>query len=70
MWASAVIGYAAGGLTHLLFDLPNPMGVPIFTPVHRLSLRWWHSGDHDAALSLACALIAAGLVWMKYRGPG
>ena len=70
LWAAPLIGFAAGGLTHLLFDLPNPLGVPILSPVHRLSLRWWNSGEHDGLLTLACIVLAAATVWMKTHGGG
>lgn len=68
LWAAALIGFAAGGLTHLLFDLPNPLGVPILSPVHRASLRWWKSGEHDGLLTVACIALAAAAVWMKRQG--
>ena len=34
-----LIGFSAGGLTHLLVDVPNPMGVPVWHPWRRTSLR-------------------------------
>jgi inner membrane protein len=45
--SSAILGFSIGGLLHLLFDFPNPMGIPIFTPVHRISLNLWNSGEKE-----------------------
>ena len=45
--ASALLGFSMGGLLHLLFDLPNPMGVPLLTPWHRVSLNLWNSGNRE-----------------------
>ncbi len=45
--ASLIAGFALGGLLHLLMDLPNPMGIPILTPLHRWSLNWWRSGNGE-----------------------
>lgn len=67
-WAAAMLtGLAAGGLAHWLGDLPNPRGVPLFTPFHRVSLNAWPSGAHDRLLSVL-ALLAAGLLWAVVRG--
>ena len=48
--SSAIFGFAVGGLLHLAVDFPNPMGIPIFTPYHRLSLNLWKSGKNEALL--------------------
>jgi membrane-bound metal-dependent hydrolase YbcI (DUF457 family) len=45
--SSAILGFSIGGLLHLLFDIPNPMGIPVFTPVHRISLNLWKSGEKE-----------------------
>jgi membrane-bound metal-dependent hydrolase YbcI (DUF457 family) len=42
-----IIGFSLGGLLHLLWDLPNPMGIPVFTPYRRLSLNLWRSGKAE-----------------------
>jgi membrane-bound metal-dependent hydrolase YbcI (DUF457 family) len=44
---SGILGFSIGGLLHLLFDLPNPMGIPILTPYHRFSLKLWKSGKFE-----------------------
>ena len=45
--ASALLGFSIGGLLHLLFDLPNPMGIPFLTPWNRVSLNLWNSGKKE-----------------------
>ncbi len=40
-----VLGFSAGGLTHLAFDIPNPTGVPVLNPVKNTSLNLWRSGN-------------------------
>lgn len=44
------LGFVVGGLTHLLFDWPNPTGIPILTPFHRHSLNLWNSGRLDVVI--------------------
>ena len=59
--ASLGVGFAAGGLMHLLADWPNPLGVPwLFR--HRYSLRWWNSGRCDwlIIVSVWCAALWVG----------
>lgn len=70
IWASAVVGFAAGGIAHWFADLPNPMGAPLFLPGSkgRLSLKWWNSGEHDLVISVVALAIGAGLLWWKLRG--
>lgn len=67
LWGPALLGYGAGGLTHLCFDVPNIMGVPVLSPVHRIAFRWWKSGDHDLLLTTLCIAIAAAAVWLRLR---
>ena len=57
-----VLGYCAGALSHALADLPNPAGVPVFHPTRKVSLRWWHSGQHEFAL-IAVMAVAALFAW-------
>lgn len=58
-WAPLVLGFAAGGIMHLLADWPNPMGVPWILGRH--SLKWWKSGRCDLIV-IAAAWIAAFVV--------
>lgn len=41
------LGFSIGGLLHLLYDLPNPMGIPLITPYRRISLNLWKSGKNE-----------------------
>lgn len=64
-WLDAgMAGFAAGGLSHLLTDWPNPMGIPWLRPTRRHSLNWWPSGRHE--LEIVAAM--AGLVWLSWHG--
>lgn len=56
IWATA-FGFACGGLTHLIMDLPNPAGVPILHPWNRFSLNLWRSGQHEMLVSAGWALL-------------
>jgi membrane-bound metal-dependent hydrolase YbcI (DUF457 family) len=56
---SATVGFAGGGLTHLLFDWPNPQGIPFLTPWKRHTLNWWNSGRREIYLITGWALIAS-----------
>jgi membrane-bound metal-dependent hydrolase YbcI (DUF457 family) len=53
-------GFLLGGVTHVLVDWPNPMGVPLWRPGKRHSLRWWRSGEHEIAIVLAFSALAWG----------
>ena len=55
VWAAAVLGFAAGGVMHLLTDTPNPRGIP-WVYKHR-SLNLWASGQ--------CDFIVVGLAWVS-----
>jgi inner membrane protein len=55
--ASALLGFSIGGLLHLLFDLPNPMGVPLLLPWKRVSLNLWLSGKFEKLITAFVALI-------------
>lgn len=59
-----VVGFSAGCLTHLLFDIPNPMGVPLFHPWHRTSLKLWKSGQREGLLIIGWLGIMSGAWWM------
>lgn len=48
----ALLAFALGGLTHLLFDWPNPTGIPWIHPWKRHSLGLWKSGRADLILVL------------------
>ena len=48
--AAAGLGLAVGALSHILWDAPNPMGIPWFLPHKRVSLGrkgLWRSGKGE-----------------------
>ena len=49
-FAACILGFSVGGLLHLAVDFPNPMGVPVFTPKHRISLNLWKSGKKEGLI--------------------
>jgi len=56
---AALMGFAAGALTHWLGDLGTPMGVPVLRPSRRVSLRLWRTGQGETRLVLAVWILAA-----------
>jgi membrane-bound metal-dependent hydrolase YbcI (DUF457 family) len=46
----ALLGFTVGCITHLLFDWPNPTGIPWLHPWKRHSLNLWKSGRADTVL--------------------
>lgn len=59
-WSAPLLGFAAGGVMHLLIDSPNPMGVPwVF---QRRSLNLWASGEKDYVV-ITAAWIAVVVVF-------
>lgn len=53
-----LFGFLLGGCTHILVDWPNPMGVPLWFPHARHSLRLWRSGEHELEIVLAFGVLA------------
>lgn len=53
--AAAGLGIAVGAMTHILWDAPNPMGIPWFLPHKRLSFGrrgLWRSGRGDYLIAV------------------
>jgi membrane-bound metal-dependent hydrolase YbcI (DUF457 family) len=61
-WCAPLLGFAIGGLVHLLIDWPNPLGIPIFWSRHSLNL--WKSGRADSFVVVVCWLAA---IWVFDR---
>lgn len=59
-----LLGFCGGCLTHILFDWPNPMGVPWILPFWRQSLRLWNSGRVDLLLTISWALLSGAAAVM------
>lgn len=66
LYSSALLGFSIGGLLHLLFDLPNPMGVPLFTPWNRVSLNLWKSGEMEKTIVTLVFITALIYVFFDY----
>lgn len=58
---SWLFSFVLGALTHLVFDWPNPTGIPFVHPWRRHSLRWWKSGEADLLCVLAWGAAMMGL---------
>lgn len=58
-----VVGFILGALTHLLFDWPNPRGIPVLTPWRHHSLSLWNSGRREV-LIVSCWGLVASLFWV------
>lgn len=63
----AIIGLSVGSLSHILTDLPNPMGVPLLTPWHRVSLNLWRSGKFEFILVAIFYLISVGWILLDLK---
>ncbi|RCW63278.1 LexA-binding, inner membrane-associated putative hydrolase [Marinobacter nauticus] len=57
----ALCAFVTGGLTHLLFDWPNPTGIPWILPWKRHSLKLWQSGRFDLALVILWSAVIASV---------
>lgn len=61
-WAGAAcVGAAAGSLTHILGDAPNPMGIPWLVPYRRLRFGkkgWWKSGQCEILTTVTLTAMA------------
>lgn len=53
-----LLGFFLGGLTHIVVDWPNPMGIPLIHPQKRHSLKLWRSGEYEVAIIAVFALFA------------
>ncbi|MHB8408344.1 MAG: metal-dependent hydrolase [Acidiferrobacterales bacterium] len=58
----AMAGFTAGGVSHLLGDWPNPMGVPWLLPTRRHTLGLWASGQYEW-LVVPATFALAWLAW-------
>ena len=65
---TAALGFAIGGIGHLLCDIPNPTGVPILMPTsrYRLSLRLWRSGSGIEWLEVTAFWMIGVASWMVH----
>jgi len=64
------IGFAAGGLSHVLCDLLTPMGVPVLDPTCRKSLHLVHSVTAETPIALLSFISGGALLCATiYLGP-
>ena len=62
-----LFGFFAGGILHLLGDMPNKKKIPMFTPFDGISLNLWESGKHER--STCAALLVLTLLFLFYETP-
>ncbi|MFC0401513.1 metal-dependent hydrolase [Paraburkholderia rhizosphaerae] len=65
--AAPLLGFACGGVMHLLADWPNPLGVPWIAGRH--SLNWWNSGRCDV-LVVGASWVSAWFVVVHFSAHG
>lgn len=55
-----LFGFAVGGIAHLVVDIPNPTGVPIWGPFrrNRKSLKWWKSREMEIPIVFVFGMTA------------
>lgn len=69
----ALAGFVAGGVMHLLMDVPNPTGIPILTPLarSRFGFGWWRSGNALEPLAgIVMAALAGSVLWVVVNPRG
>ena len=57
----ALYGFALGGVSHWIGDVGTPMGVPVWHPFRRISVRLWSSESEMVPVALAWA--GVGLIY-------
>lgn len=68
IYASLLFGFSIGALLHLLFDLPNPMGIPLLLPWKRFSLNLWYSGEKEKSIIVFVTIFSILFVGEYYFG--
>ncbi len=64
---AGLTAFFAGGVSHLLADLPNPSGIPGLTPHRPVSLYWWESGANEWWLVPIMLAAPIPLWWMEIQ---
>ncbi len=59
-----LFGFFAGGILHLLGDIPNKKKIPMFTTFDGISFNLWESGKHER--STCAALLVLTLLFVFY----
>lgn len=55
------LSFCVGAWWHLAMDLPNPMGLPVWSPFQRRSMNWWRGSEHVLQLTVASWGLGAAL---------
>lgn len=62
------LAFCLGAILHLLMDLPNPSGIPLFYPTRkRKSLKWWKSGENEFLISASFAILTGAFAMAVYN---
>lgn len=67
---AVLVGAAVGSMTHILWDAPNPMGIPWVHPRKRIKLAHkglWRSGEYELIIAFGYGLFGY-LVWRLSGG--
>lgn len=64
-FGALALGFAVGGLTHLMFDVPNPMGIPVLNPFKNTSMKLWNSGQHEWLVVSGYAVFAFSVFFIS-----
>lgn len=62
-----LFGFFAGGVLHLMGDLPNKQKVPILTPWDGISLNIWKSGEFER--TTGALLLSATAAFVYFEDP-
>lgn len=63
-----VISFILGVFLHLIFDLPNPSGIPLFFPTRRKkTLNLWKSGEHERLICTITGLMVICALYFMYK---
>ena len=60
--AALLLGFSVGGLSHVIGDAGTPLGVPVWHPAKRHSLKLWDGGTSEFWPVLLAWAIAAILI--------
>ncbi|RIY31042.1 hypothetical protein CKF54_08000 [Psittacicella hinzii] len=66
VWWLLPFAYCAGGVLHILLDLPNKKPIPIFLPVGGTCLKWWASNEKQGIICLITSLLMAGFIYLSF----
>lgn len=64
-----ITGFSIGGLSHWVGDVGTPMGVPVWHPFRRVSLKLWRTGTSEALPVLAVWCLVVGLLFIRTASP-